>query len=713
MNDAMNDNAVIARYKAYEPFFGSWYIKRFVGEGSFAKVFEIVRSDFGNEYTSALKVITISKTKTEIDAMKAEGMSEKDIRENLRSIVEDTIREIQFMYQLRGNGNIVGYEDHALVEHEDGIGWDILIKMEYLTSLDSYIESHNGKIAKQDVIKLGIDICKALEVCQKYNIIHRDIKADNIFISNTGDFKLGDFGIARIIERKDMELSRKGTSAYMAPEVYQGMTYTSAVDIYSLGIVLYRLFNHNRGPFLPDYPKPVSLDERDRALMRRMSGDEFPKPLQINTGRLQEIVLKACAYRPEERYADPVSMRRELEAILYDKSEVTDDDLIMIYEKKQDGETGPDHNEAEEAYEYEATEVLREEVPDVGPQTDTGAANAKVVNILCPKCGNTMNRDAAFCPACGASQRELQQAAHHRKTTGQPVSYKVNAGNKSAGDSSKKVAFIVGMCAVAVVLAGVFIGVRLNTSSDQNSDKQDSSMNGTEESVADEADVSQGTRPEGPAGDILNGDYADSYHQDFTAEWQSQGYGSQGWHETFLYADNPDSARHLLYFKPSVETVAEVKVLETALMWEGPVMDDYRLEEDLIPGLYETQNGEKVARLRMLAVDLNDVNDDVKEMGAAAMAELFKDSLSDPVAIQISGTWYGAAYQVSSDWEGGATGLIYCIQDNVTGKIYIQEYMMKDAYFDLETAVTLVKSMKCIDPREYGIDLTRGLLENE
>lgn len=713
MNDAMNDNAMIARYKAYEPFFGSWYIKRFVGEGSFAKVFEIVRSDFGNEYTSALKVITISKTKTEIDAMKAEGMSEKDIRENLRGIVEDTIREIQFMYQLRGNGNIVGYEDHALVEHEDGIGWDILIKMEYLTSLDSYIESHNGKIAKRDVIKLGIDICKALEVCQKYNIIHRDIKADNIFISNTGDFKLGDFGIARIIERKDMELSRKGTSAYMAPEVYQGLTYTSAVDIYSLGIVLYRLFNHNRGPFLPDYPKPIGLDERDRALMRRMSGEEFPKPLLLNTGRLSEIVLKACAYRPEERYLDPVSMRRELEAVLYDKSEVTDEDMIMIYEKQQDGAASSNHNETAESYEYEATEVLREEVPDIGPQTDMGAANAGVVNILCPKCGNTMNRDAAFCPACGASQRELQAGTKNQKTAGQSAAYKGSTGKRSEGDSSKKIAVIAGICAVAVVLAGVFIGVRINTSSDKNSDKKDSAVNGTGTLMANESTVSEETQPQGPAGDILNGDYADSYHQDFTAKWQSQGYGSQGWHETFLYADNSGNARHLLYFKPSVETVVQVKVLETALLWEGPVMDDYGLEEDLIPGLYETQNGEKVARLRMLAVDISDVNDDVKEMGAAAMAELFKDVLSDPVAIQISGTQYGAAYQVSSDWEGGATGLIYCVQDNVTGKIYIQEYMMKDAYFDLETAVTLVKSMKCIDPEEYGIDITRGLLGNE
>ena len=227
----MTDHEMIERYKKYEPFFGNWHIKRFIGEGGFAKVFEISRNDFGNEYIAALKIITVSKTRTEIDSMRSEGMTYAEIRDSLRGIVEDTVNEIQLMYKLKGNGNIVGYEDHEVKEHEDGMGWDILIKMEFLTSLGGHIREQKGQVARREVIKLGIDICKALEACQKYNIIHRDIKADNIFVSKNGDFKLGDFGIARIIERKDMELSKKGTFTYMAPEVYKGQPYTSAVDI--------------------------------------------------------------------------------------------------------------------------------------------------------------------------------------------------------------------------------------------------------------------------------------------------------------------------------------------------------------------------------------------------------------------------------------------------------------------------------------------------
>ncbi len=367
----MDDNEVIAKYKKYEPLFGSWRINRFIGEGSFAQVFELVRNDFGGEYAAALKVITVSKTRTEIESMKAEGMTEGEIKESLRGIVEDTAREIRLMYKLKGNGNIVEYEDHAVMEHEDGWGFDILIKMEYLTTLGSYIRQQKGSLAEEEIIRLGIDICKALEACQKYNIIHRDIKADNIFISQNGDFKLGDFGFAKVMERKDMEMSKKGTSAYMAPEVYKGQNYDTAADIYSLGIVLYRLLNNNRAPFLPKYPEPISLDDRDVALLRRMSGEKFPKPAQAPGGRLAEIVMKACAYHPRERYESPMAMRRELEALLAKGNGKS----VMIYEdrealQKEPTDTGISGREE------------KEEKPEKKPLR-TGAEKSRTIKGIC------------------------------------------------------------------------------------------------------------------------------------------------------------------------------------------------------------------------------------------------------------------------------------------------------------------------------------------
>ena len=139
------------------------------------------------------------------------------------------------MSKLKGNSNIVSYEDHMVVPHENDPGWDILIRMELLTPLNKHY-SENG-MTKTDVILLGIDMCRALEVCKRNNIVHRDIKPENIFVSVNGDYKLGDFGVAKSMENANNSFSKKGTCFYMAPEVYDGRKYDARADIYSLGMV--------------------------------------------------------------------------------------------------------------------------------------------------------------------------------------------------------------------------------------------------------------------------------------------------------------------------------------------------------------------------------------------------------------------------------------------------------------------------------------------
>lgn len=297
-----------------------WKLIRLLGEGSFGRVFEAEREDFGTIYKAAIKIITIPQSQSEIISARAEGMSESDLTTYFRSFVEEIVREFALMSQLKGTANIVSYEDHTVIEHKDNIGWDILIRMELLTSLFEY--SANEPFTRQTVTKLGIDICRALELCQKFNVIHRDIKPENIFVSKLGDFKIGDFGIARTVEKTTSGLSKKGTYTYMAPEIYRGDAYGSSVDIYSLGIVLYRLLNDNRAPFLPDYPAPISHSDREASLAKRISGAVIPNPKNAD-GRLAEIVLKACAYNPKDRYSSPMQMRQELEAILYNREEAS------------------------------------------------------------------------------------------------------------------------------------------------------------------------------------------------------------------------------------------------------------------------------------------------------------------------------------------------------------------------------------------------------
>ena len=293
-----------------------WTIGDLMGEGSFGKVYRIYREDYGRVYESALKVIRIPQSKAEENAVRSEVMNDEDVRAYFLSSVESIIDEISFMSRLRGNSNIVSYEDHSVDELSGEFGWRICIRMELLTPLLRYIQMQ--PVTAGDVVRMGIDICKALETCEKNQIIHRDIKPENIFHSAQGFYKLGDFGIARQMEKSTAGMSKKGTYSYMAPEVVRGESYDHTVDIYSLGVVLYRFLNNNRGPFLPHYPDKIYYDDKEKANDQRLNGDPMEPPCNADA-KAGEVILRACSFWPEDRYQSAEEFRRALESVLTDE----------------------------------------------------------------------------------------------------------------------------------------------------------------------------------------------------------------------------------------------------------------------------------------------------------------------------------------------------------------------------------------------------------
>lgn len=302
----------LAYYKKMEPFWGAWYIEEEIGKGSFGHVFKIKREDFGETYYSALKIISIPNEAGEVSSLRAEGMDAASISAYYDSFAAELVKEFSIMAKTKGHSNIVSYEDHMAVKHADGIGYDILIRMELLTPLNNYLIA-NG-MNEDTVLKLGINMCNALEVCAQNNIIHRDIKPENVFVSRYNLFKLGDFGVSRVASQATQGMSIKGTIAYMAPEVYKGHWYNLTVDIYSLGIMLYRLCNNNRGPFLLPPPHTITYSEREVAEGRRMRGEELPDAAKASP-ELMRIIRKATAYNYQERYRNAVEMRDDLEML--------------------------------------------------------------------------------------------------------------------------------------------------------------------------------------------------------------------------------------------------------------------------------------------------------------------------------------------------------------------------------------------------------------
>ena len=394
----------MADIKQYEPLWGSWYVDEPLGEGSFGKVYKIHRKDFDNVYYAAVKMLSIPQSESEIDRARNE-MPEESVATYFRGFVTDIVQEIDIMSAFKGNSNIVSIEDHKVVKKDD-MHWDILIRMELLTTLSSYM--HERPLSIEEIMRVGIDIAHALELCALKKTIHRDIKPDNIFVSEYGDFKLGDFGVARHIERMNSAMSQKGTREYMAPEVFCNQPYGPSVDLYSLGIVMYRYLNNNRIPFMPPFPEPIRSNSKEEALARRMTGEALPDIPDIPP-ELNDFVLKACAFRPEDRFKDATEFRTELEKIAGVKSKP------QIQEVKREpirSDSKRQRSTRQEDDEYTTGRfAIRREETIAQPAAAKPEVPAKIMNVLSmlgAACRGYSFLDAALCDARSVVCPDLQ-----------------------------------------------------------------------------------------------------------------------------------------------------------------------------------------------------------------------------------------------------------------------------------------------------------------
>ena len=286
-----------------------WTVSEKLGEGSFGQVFRAKKERFGIIQEAAIKVVRIPSDDAELNRVKSGfGLNEQELKDYFYPQVEKLKKEIVLMQELGENNHIVRISDFDIIDDPDvSVGWYILIRMELLECLEDYIK--NNDITVGDVINIGEDILTSLEVCEEKNIIHRDIKPGNLFRSDKGVYKLGDFGIARNVGTGGGSLSHKGTVNYMAPEVYLGKKYTGNIDIYALGIVLYKLLNKNRLPFMDE--EKLTAGSVERAFQKRNTGEEFKRPKDASED-LFKIIKKMCAYDSRERFQSASKVKEAL-----------------------------------------------------------------------------------------------------------------------------------------------------------------------------------------------------------------------------------------------------------------------------------------------------------------------------------------------------------------------------------------------------------------
>ena len=294
-------------------FINEWTIDKKIREDRYGDLIRIYRDTEGDRKYSALRILSFPASEEEYLTAKSTVIAEEELDEYFYEMVERAEAECRVMSTLKNNGNIVGYDEYAIVENTDSFGWKVYIRIELLKPFLTYVNEH--PMTEEDVIRFGLDLSHALEGCRQFEIVHRDVRPENIYVTDDGHFKLGGFDIAHEREKVASDRKIKKPGAYMAPEQVGGKNYSYPADMYSLGLIMYRYLNDDRLPFLPPRPASISYFDREEAMRKLMEGRPLPDPVN-GSDALISIVKRACAYRPGNRYDSPSDMHGELEKLI-------------------------------------------------------------------------------------------------------------------------------------------------------------------------------------------------------------------------------------------------------------------------------------------------------------------------------------------------------------------------------------------------------------
>ena len=235
-----------------------------------------------------IKTLKIPASAVQASGLLLSGAYENaaQVQEYYQSVADALCEEAELLKDLSVCGGFLPYDNWALAANENSVGLTLTMVMPQRSSIAG------RQWSQQDALNMGLDLCNALTTCRQKGFIYANLKPENIFADEMGNFCIGDLGFLPMSSLQFTSLPEKYRSEYTAPEVADiYATVSENLDVYALGLILYRIFNDNAMP--SELAPPVHADFE-----------------------LWRIISTACHSDPLQRYEDPAQFGQALLAYL-------------------------------------------------------------------------------------------------------------------------------------------------------------------------------------------------------------------------------------------------------------------------------------------------------------------------------------------------------------------------------------------------------------
>ncbi len=247
----------------------------------------------GDKYI--VKIISTPANQTQLDALILSGAfpNKEAVLEYFKTITDDIVEEITVLQKLSQLEGFLPVENYQVETMDDESGFDLYMLSKYRNTLEQKLR--RGSLSQLEAVNLALDMCAALSVCRRSGYLYVNLKPENVYLSDENGYRIGDVGFMKLDSLKYASLPDRYRSSYTAPEIADAYSkLNTTLDIYALGLMLYQVYN--------DGNLPTQGDEQDSS---------FAPPAYADY-EMAEIILKACAQNPEDRWQEPVQMGQAL-----------------------------------------------------------------------------------------------------------------------------------------------------------------------------------------------------------------------------------------------------------------------------------------------------------------------------------------------------------------------------------------------------------------